>query len=172
VASFKIEGRLKTPEYVANITRHYRRAIDAAVAGRPIAFTPRDVEEMELSFSRGFSPGWLAGCDHKMLVPATSSAKRGVRLGTVVAVRRGRVTVDLAGSVKRGDGVSFDCGKPIDDPVGGRVYEVFREGVSLTDPVASGPRGTDVRQRGGRFRRRAARANGLENRRSGAHGAA
>ena len=29
VCSFKIEGRLKTPEYVANITRHYRQAIDA-----------------------------------------------------------------------------------------------------------------------------------------------
>jgi putative protease len=59
VAALKIEGRLKTPEYVANITRHYRRAIDAAVAGRPVAFTPKEVEEMELSFSRGFSPGWL-----------------------------------------------------------------------------------------------------------------
>ena len=34
MASLKIEGRLKTPEYVANITRHYRRAIDAAWAGR------------------------------------------------------------------------------------------------------------------------------------------
>jgi putative protease len=138
VSSFKIEGRLKTPEYVANITQHYRRAIDAAMAGQPIAFSSRDVEEMELSFSRGFSPGWLEGCEHKRLVPATSSSKRGVRLGTVVAVGRGRVTVDLAGSVKRGDGVSFDCGKPVDDPEGGRVYEVFRNGLSLTDPVASG----------------------------------
>ncbi len=35
VCRFKIEGRLKTPEYVANITRHYRRAIDAALAGQP-----------------------------------------------------------------------------------------------------------------------------------------
>ena len=34
VASLKIEGRLKTPEYVANITRHYRAAIDAAWKGR------------------------------------------------------------------------------------------------------------------------------------------
>jgi len=31
--NFKIEGRLKTPEYVANITSQYRKAIDAAVAG-------------------------------------------------------------------------------------------------------------------------------------------
>ncbi|MFM8705661.1 MAG: peptidase U32 family protein, partial [Planctomycetia bacterium] len=36
IAAFKIEGRLKTAEYVANITRHYRTAIDAAVAARPV----------------------------------------------------------------------------------------------------------------------------------------
>ncbi len=138
VASFKIEGRLKTAEYVANITRHYRRAIDHAVASQPAPFTPQDVEEMELSFSRGFSPGWFHGCDHKMLVPATSSSKRGVRLGTVVAVRRDRVVVDLVAGIKRGDGVSFDCGKPMDDPQGGRVYEVFVRGVSLTELVSSG----------------------------------
>ena len=142
VAALKIEGRLKTPEYVANITRHYRRAIDLAVAGRPVAFTPKEVEEMELSFSRGFSPGWLEGCDHKRLVPATSSAKRGVRLGTIVGTHRGRVVVDLvaglAGGVKRGDGVGFDCGPTSDEAVGGRVYEVFAAGLSRTDPVTAG----------------------------------
>src|SRR6266566_3523677 len=45
VCSFKIEGRLKTPEYVANIVRHYRRAIDSALAGHSAEFTTRDVEE-------------------------------------------------------------------------------------------------------------------------------
>jgi putative protease len=139
VCSFKIEGRLKTPEYVANITRHYRQAIDAALAGRPVDFTPRDVEEMELSFSRGFSHGWLEGCDHKMLVPGLSSSKRGVPLGTVVDVRNARVAVRLAShSIKRGDGVSFDCGRAVDDEQGGRVYEVFRGDRSLTGPVESG----------------------------------
>ena len=80
---------LKTPEYVANITRHYRQAIDAAVAGRPVEFSPRQVEEMELSFSRGFSPGWLGGCDHKMLVPALSfgQARRAGRPGASRACR-------------------------------------------------------------------------------------
>jgi putative protease len=143
VASFKIEGRLKAPEYVAAITRHYRAAIDAAVAARPVEFTRRDVEEMELTFSRGFSPGWLGGCDHKMLVPATSSAKRGVRLGTVAAVRGERVTVDLVTGVKRGDGVAFDCGTAAaadgGGQRGGRVYEVFQRGRSVTNEVAAGP---------------------------------
>ncbi len=87
VSCFKIEGRLKTPEYVANITRHYRQAIDTAMAGRPVEFSPRAVEEMELSFSRGFSPGWLGGCDHKMLVPGVGSSKHGVLVGRVLKVK-------------------------------------------------------------------------------------
>ncbi len=137
VCSFKIEGRLKTPEYVANIVRHYRQAIDAALAGRAATFTPRDIEEMELSFSRGFSHGWLDGCDHKMLVPALSSSKRGVLVGHVVGVRNGRVGVRMEStSVKRGDGVSFDCGRPVDDEQGGRVYEVFERGRSVQEASA------------------------------------
>lgn len=92
---------------------------------QPVALSPRDVEEMELSFSRGFSPGWLQGCDHKMLVPATSSSKRGVKLGTVVAVRRDRVVVDLVAGVKRGDGLAFDCGQPVDDPEGAACTRSF-----------------------------------------------
>jgi putative protease len=114
VAAFKIEGRLKTPEYVANITRHYRRAIDAAMAGKPVDITKDDVREMELSFSRGFSPGWLQGDDHKMLVPGLSSAKRGVHLGEIVRVRHNRVEVRLTAPIKRGDGVVFEGDRAAD----------------------------------------------------------
>jgi putative protease len=131
VACFKIEGRLKTPEYVANITRHYRQAIDTALAGRPVEFTPRDVREMELSFSRGFSPGWLQGCDHKMLVPGLSSAKHGVLLGEVTAVRGGRVSVELAAPIAKGDGIVFEGDRERRQEQGGRVYEVFVDGRSI-----------------------------------------
>jgi U32 family peptidase len=138
ICSFKIEGRLKTAEYVANITRHYRAAIDHALQGLAVEFTPQAVEEMELSFSRGFSPGWLEGNDHKMLVPGISSAKRGVLLGEIVGLHRQRVAVQLRGSIKRGDGISFAGGRSENEEQGGRVYEVFRNGYSLTEPIASG----------------------------------
>ena len=62
---------------------------------------------MELSFSRGFSPGWFGGCDHKMLVPAISSAKRGVFLGTIKYVDDAAVAAvalqDLARAADSGD---------------------------------------------------------------------
>ena len=54
------------------------QAIDAAWAGRPVAFTPRDVQEMQLSFSRGFSHGFLDGNNHKVLVRGDYAKKRGI----------------------------------------------------------------------------------------------
>ncbi len=138
VISFKIEGRLKTAEYVANMTRHYRRAIDAAFANQSIEFSKQDVEEMQLSFSRGFSPGWLRGDDHKMLVPAISSSKRGVFLGTVQSAARGRVTVQLACGIAAGDGLVFDGNRADNDEQGGRVYEVWQRDQKLDHPVSTG----------------------------------
>ncbi len=138
VRCFKIEGRLKTPEYVANITRHYREAIDSAVAGHPVQFTRRQIQQMEQSFSRGFSPGWLQGCDHKMLVPATSSAKRGVLLGRIETVRFDRVTVQLEYAVQAGDGVVFDGDRANADEQGGRVFQVFQGRTPISESVDSG----------------------------------
>jgi putative protease len=138
VGCLKIEGRLKTPEYVANITRHYRRAIDEAVAGRPVEFSSRDVIEMELSFSRGFSHGWLDGCDHKELVPATSSAKRGVIVGKVLDVQKGRVVVRLNGALSAGDGVVFEGDRLNGAEQGGRVFTIHHHGVRVAGEISVG----------------------------------
>ncbi len=138
ICSFKIEGRLKTPEYVANMTRYYRRAIDAAFAGQPVAFSADDVREMELSFSRGFSPGWLEGNDHKRLVPGLSSAKRGVCIGSVVRVQQDRVLVRIHAPISRGDGVVFEGDRVAGAEQGGRVYGVFRHGHLLETPATTG----------------------------------
>jgi len=127
VASLKIEGRLKTAEYVANITRHYRMAIDAAWAGQPVRFTPRDVQEMQLSFSRGFSHGFFDGNNHKVLVRGDHAKKRGILLGVVEAKTSAGVRLSVSAPIKPGDGVVFDgdatAGRP---EQGGRVYEVIR----------------------------------------------
>lgn len=138
VCSFKIEGRLKTPEYVANVTQHYRRAIDAALAGQAVEFARRDIQELELSFSRGFSHGWLGGCDHKALVPGLSSAKRGIRLGHVTAVKGRRVRVRLEASIAAGDGVVFAGNRFRGKEQGGRVVAVLVNGAKASQPCEHG----------------------------------
>ncbi len=134
VRSFKIEGRLKAPEYVANVTRHYRDALNAAIAATPFQLCRNSVDELELSFSRGFSNGWLEGCDHKSLVPGTSSAKRGIQIGEIVASQdrqardhreRGRrVRARLHRELRSGDGIVLEGGRLEGTEQGGRVYEV------------------------------------------------
>ena len=136
VRSLKIEGRLKTPEYVANVCQHYRRAIDAAVSGvatsiQGYRLTDQQRRELELSFSRGLSPGWLEGCDHKRLVPGRSSSKRGVLLGYTKGLDRQRLTVDLVCPLALGDGIVLEGDRASGSEIGGRVYEIWRAGRRL-----------------------------------------
>jgi putative protease len=127
VASLKIEGRLKTPEYVANLTNHYRRAIDQAIREGHVTVDERARQEMELSFSRGFAPGWLEGNNHKRLVPGLHSAKRGIRLGTVEQIDRDRIQTRITADVSLGDGLSIEStetGGSEQAMQGGRVYSL------------------------------------------------
>jgi putative protease len=124
VVSLKIEGRLKTPEYVAATTRTYRKAVDEAAA----RFDRDEVLALQQVFSRGFSRGFLSGINHQELVVGLSPKKRGVRVGTVEQVRGTRVTLALEAPLKPGDGIVYDYGKPQDDEPGGRVTHVWKEG--------------------------------------------
>jgi putative protease len=126
VASLKIEGRLKSPEYVANVTRQYRTAIDAVESGSAVTVSASERQELELSFSRGFSPGWLEGNDHKRLVPGLDSAKRGIEIGRVVDVKRRMICLRPTAPLALGDGLAIRASQrsgvtPQQDQ-GGRIY--------------------------------------------------
>ncbi len=131
VSSLKIEGRLKAPEYVANITRVYRQALDRLAATGAIAVPPQDRYEMEMAFSRGLFTGWFRGIDNQELVHARFGKKRGVLIGRVRKVGDRQILIAREGSVKAGDGVVFDHGKPDEPEQGGRVYTVVERGQEL-----------------------------------------
>ncbi len=124
VVSFKIEGRLKTPEYVAAVTRAYRQAIDAALSGHDQVAGEEERYELEMAFSRGLSSGWLNGINNKKLVHARFGKKRGAFVGKVKQVGKDWVEVDGESNVKNGDGIVFDTGGNTEHEQGSRVYEV------------------------------------------------
>ena len=140
VASLKIEGRLKSPEYVASITRLYRAALDKlAREDQPDQPDPSnqsdqpDRYEMEMAFSRGLGTGWFRGIDNQQLVHARFGTKRGVFLGEVSRVNAQNESVSLRlapqpAPLKPGDGVVFDAGTPEIREEGGRVYQVDTRG--------------------------------------------
>src|SRR5882672_563445 len=140
VSSLKIEGRLKSPEYVASITRVYRTVLDKLLnhqdtkaqseKDNPNLVSSRlggsnsDRYELEMSFSRGLFTGWFGGNDNQKLVHARFGKKRGVFLGEVKKIVRDGVIVNLAAPVKLGDGIVFDAGRPDEKEEGGRIYEI------------------------------------------------
>ena len=141
VSSLKIEGRLKTPEYVANITHVYRQALDQlgtrdSEPGTDIPHSALRVAhyDMEMAFSRGLYTGWMGGNDNQRLVHARFGKKRGVYLGEVKRVLRDAVVIGLEGPLKPGDGIVFDAGKPETREEGGRVYEIHAGQASRLSP--------------------------------------
>lgn len=138
VASLKIEGRLKSPEYVASITRVYRQALDKLLpplgrrAGEDASLSAEEARyQLEMTFSRGLYTGWFRGIQNQELAHGRFGTKRGVHLGTVERVQNGEVAVRLEAPTKAGDGVVFDAGNPEAREEGGRIY-TLREQSGLT----------------------------------------
>ena len=124
VTSFKIEGRLKSPEYVAAVCQVYRKAIDAALAGRAEEASAEDRYQLEMAFSRGLYSGWMHGVNHQELVHARFGKKRGAFVGTIAEVNQNYISFETKVPIRPGDGVVFDNGEDTDREQGGRVFEV------------------------------------------------
>ncbi len=120
VESLKIEGRLKSPEYVAAVAAAYRSALDS----ENISAFQR--ESLEILFSRGLSTGWLEGVDHLGLIEGFHSNHHGKKIGILERVERHSVWVTSETSVRPGDGILFEA--PGVEPGGCRVYEVKPHG--------------------------------------------
>lgn len=130
VKSYKIEGRLKSPEYVAAVTAAYRKALDAACAGIPVdrMVTARDRYALQMVFSRGFSTGWLDGTDHPRLTHGRHGKKRGAYAGVITDCGHGWLDLRQEGdlSLAPGDGFVIDAGEDRNEEQGGRIWKVQR----------------------------------------------
>ena len=108
VSAFKIEGRMKSPDYVYNVVRCYREALDAALAGRPLGDVELDGLEACLarSFSRGFTSGYLEGghaATGSDLMSVERAINQGLRAGHVVEPRYEGALVAFDREVTAGD---------------------------------------------------------------------
>ena len=112
VASIKIEGRMKRPEYVAIVTRAYRTVLNGG------KLMPSDLQELETAFSRqGFTDGYFRG-----------------QPGSDMFGRRqeGEDTADLFASAR----ATYEQGEP--QRIGVRFYAMIRRGepaqLAVEDP--------------------------------------
>ena len=104
VASLKIEGRMKNPDYVFNVVRVWRRALDMLRDGTWDAdAVPALERELGRSFNRGFTDAYLRGRSGAELMSFERAINQGVRVGHLVAVGHEEVTVELDAAVAAGD---------------------------------------------------------------------
>ena len=120
VDSLKVEGRLKSPEYVAAVSNAYRKALDK------LSLQEKDKEPLEVLFSRGLRTGWLDGDNHQDLVDGTFSNHHGQFLGQVTKTNGSEVTIGLnagANLPQLGDGILFENPRQ-DISVGARLFGI------------------------------------------------
>lgn len=111
VTSFKIEGRMKSPEYVATVTKIYRKYIDLAISGKPYKIDETDRKNLMQVFNRGnFSSGHLDTHPNKNLIFPEKPNNMGLFLGQIEKYNqsKGLITLKLNEPVEIGDTISLE----------------------------------------------------------------
>lgn len=111
VKSFKIEGRMKTPEYVATVTRIYRKYIDLALESKNYSVNPEDIKSLMQVFNRGnFSSGHFDNHPNNSLIFKEKPNNMGLFLGHIAkySPSKGLITLSINENLKIGDTISIE----------------------------------------------------------------
>ena len=105
ISSFKIEGRMKRPEYVAEIVRVYRKAIDDYFDKKKAVVTEEDKQSILKLFNRNMTTGHLFHQTGYDLMNPVRPNHMGIPLGRVTKVSKGRIQIQLTHDLNQNDGV-------------------------------------------------------------------
>ena len=105
IASFKIEGRMKSPEYVGFVTRLYRIMIDKYYNNEDMTLNEEDLYNLKKLYNREFTEGYLFNNSGKKLMNIKSPNHLGVELGQVIEYNKKYITIKLKDDVKQEDGI-------------------------------------------------------------------
>ncbi|MBQ6585816.1 MAG: U32 family peptidase [Coriobacteriales bacterium] len=156
VASLKIEGRMKSPEYVSLVVSTYRACLDRALADpQHYSATQKERDVLAEAFSRGFSTAYLEGERGNAMMSYQRPNNRGVPVGRVTGIKDGFVEISADKPLTQGDVLEFWTSRGRhthvlrDFQVGGREVLVAPAGsrcrMVVERPVAPGDRVFRVR---------------------------
>lgn len=106
IDSLKIEGRMKSKEYVAIVTKTYRKLIDNYYEGKELLLTKEDNEKLLKTYNREFTTGYLF--EEKNIINDKTSNHQGVKIGKVIGVNNKRITIELDSNLYQNDAIRFD----------------------------------------------------------------
>lgn len=108
IKSLKIEGRMKSPEYVGCVTSLYRDLLDKYNNGEQLIVNKEILRDLSVIFNRDFTTGFLNNATNKELMNIKSSNHIGISLGRIVDVSKKYISVKLDCDIRQGDGIRFN----------------------------------------------------------------
>ncbi len=108
VAGFKIEGRMKSPQYVGHATKIYAKLLNSYKNNNPMHVSASDADILERLFNRGFTKGHVMGDSGASLMQPLRPNHKGSPLGRVKSFNRDKIVIELNNTLNQGDGIKFD----------------------------------------------------------------
>lgn len=105
--SFKIEGRMKSPEYVGYVTRIYRKLID----NDNYKLSEEEIFNLKSLYNRGFTKGYLFNTTDKDFISLNSSNHLGVKVGEVITYTKDKIKIKLSHELNQEDAVRLPNNK-------------------------------------------------------------
>lgn len=111
VASLKIEGRMKSKEYVGYITRLYREKIDEYYDKTKVTITNEEIKNIKKLYNRELTNGYLFEKYGNGLMNIKTSNHIGIVLGKVLKIDKKKIRILLSEDLNQEDGIRFDNDK-------------------------------------------------------------
>ena len=108
VVSLKIEGRMKSPEYVGYVTRFYRNLIDNYEKNKKISFDENDIKILKVLFNREFTKGFLFHENNYDITNIKTPNHIGIPIGNVIKIEKNKIKIRLTDELNQEDGIRFN----------------------------------------------------------------
>jgi putative protease len=105
VDSFKIEGRMKSPEYVYITTKIYRQAVDSYIKNKKVNIDDNLINDLKKIFNRGFTKGFLNNTKNNEITNSYRPNHQGIKIGKVIKCQNNYITIKLIEDVNINDGI-------------------------------------------------------------------
>ena len=158
IDSFKIEGRMKRPEYVYLMVNMYRKAIDSYFNLGYVDINSKDIYEIMKLFNREFTKGYILNEDYKKISNDYRSNHLGVDIGKVISFKNNKIKIKLNDTLRNGDGIRilskedigltisfmYKNGKLVTEASSGDIVEISVKGICKVDDIVK--KTTDIKQ--------------------------
>ena len=126
IDSFKIEGRMKEPTYIAGVTNIYRHLIDNEKV---------DLNDLNKVFNRTYTKGFSLGDDGKEITNYVRPNNNGFLIGEIVKINKNKVWIRLLTTLSKGDYIRIESNKGMKDDVIMPIQKMFDASFNITESV-------------------------------------